>query len=211
MVQIIPAIIAKSFEELQEKIDKVSPYSDWAQIDVSDGIYTPNVTWNNPKELPNLKTNLNLEIHLMINNPENHITDWVKAGAKRIIVHINSKNDYQKINKISEILKNKNVQLAIALNPNISVEEIQNLIPLADTILLLAVTPGFSGQMIQPIILEKIKKLRELFPGVKIEVDGGINPETAKECIKFGADILVSQNYIFSSNNIKEAIESLKK
>src|SRR3989344_1066839 len=204
MIEIIPAIIAKSFEELEQKINEIVPYTDWLQIDISDGIYTPNTTWNNPKELQNLKTKINLEIHLMISCPENQFEKWILQNVKRIIFHVDSKSGYEKVKEISETLKNKDIQFGIALNPEVTIEQVKNLITLADIVLLLGVTPGFSGQKFQPKTLEKIKKLRELFPGGIIEVDGGINPETAKQCIEAGASILVSGSYIFNSKNIKE-------
>ena len=86
MIEIIPAIIAKSFEELEQKINEIVPYTDWLQIDISDGIYTPNTTWNNPKELQNLKTKINLEIHLMISCPENQFEKWISTFNNCIIL-----------------------------------------------------------------------------------------------------------------------------
>ena len=93
---------------------------------------------------------------------------------------------------------------------DIALEAVDRLIALVDTVLLLAVDPGFSGQEFQPAILEKITDLRKKFPDVTIEVDGGINPKTAKQCIEVGADVLISASYIFDSPNLQEAIEALK-
>jgi len=202
--------IYRSLQIKKQKIEQVASYTDWVQIDISDGIFTENITWNNPEDLENFDSNLNLEIHLMIVSPENYIVDWIKPNVKRIIVPVNSKNDYLKITEIAKLLKENKIELGLGLNPEITIEEIKNIIPLANTVLLLAVNPGFSGQEFQESVLEKIKKLRGLFPNAKIEVDGGINPNAAKKCIEAGSDILISSNYIFSSNNIKEAIKSLK-
>ncbi len=210
MVQIIPAIIAKNIEELEEKIKIIEPYTDWVQIDVSDGIFTPNINWNNPEDLKKIKSNVALEIHLMISNPEDFMDEWIDSGAKRIIVHVSNKSDFEGVKIISEKVKSRGLQFGIGLSPEVSVVDVQNIIPLADVVLLLAVDPGFSGQQFQPVVLEKIKDLRKLFPDVKIEIDGGINEETADQCIKAGADILVSASYIFDSENIEKAIATLK-
>ncbi len=209
-MKIIPAIIPKSFDDLKEKLDKVVPYTDWVQIDISDGIFTPNTTWNNPADLEKIKTDVNLEIHLMIKNPEDYIEEWIGSGAKRIIVHVSSVDEYRKIDVIAKKIKSRGLEFGVGLSPDVSVDSVKEIITLADIVLLLAVNPGFSGQQFQPAILEKIKDLRKLFSNVKIEVDGGINKETAKQCIDAGADILVSASYIFDSDNIKEAIETLK-
>lgn len=210
MMEVIPAIIAKNFEELKEKIKKVEAFVSWVQIDVSDGIFTPNVTWNNPSDLKNLKSEVQLEIHLMINNPQKFIEGWTGSGVKKIIIHVDAKSDFEEIKSISKKIKNRGVQFGIALTPEVSVTDVENIIPIADVVLLLAVNPGFGGQEFQPKTLEKIKTLRELFPHATIEVDGGINLETTKQCVEVGADILVSGSFIFNSNNIEEAIQKLK-
>jgi len=90
MIEIIPTIIAKDFQELEEKIKKVEPYVEWVQLDVMDGQFVENATWDKPTDLKNLETNLNLEAHLMIQNPEENIDDWIESGVKRIIIHFES-------------------------------------------------------------------------------------------------------------------------
>ena len=210
MTEVIPAIIAKSFDELEDKLKKVETFVDWVQIDISDGIYTPNVTWNNPTDLHNIKSSVNIEVHLMIKDPERHIAEWIDSGAKRIIVHVSSENDYQKISEIAKLVKERGLEFGIAITPEIHVESVEKIIPLVGIVLLLAVDPGFSGQKFQPIILEKIKCLRALFPIVTIEVDGGINVKTAKECIEAGANAVISASFIFDSENYEEAIATLR-
>ena len=218
MIEIIPAIIAKDIDEISQKISLVEPYVNWVQIDVSDGIFTPNVTWNNPQELAprlrsgqkNILSNIFLEIHLMIKNPAEHIDSWIDSGAKRVIIHVDSGSNQEEVNAMAKKAKSKDVSFGIALNPEVLVKDIKNLIPIADVVLLLAVAPGFSGQEFNESILEKISHLRKMFPDVIIEIDGGINAAVAKKCVEAGANILVAASYIFGAPDIKEAIEVLK-
>ena len=210
MVEVIPAIIAKDIGEISQKISLVEPYTDWVQIDVSDGIFTPNVTWNNPRELRAIQSKVSLEMHLMIKNPAEHIDSWINFGAKRIIVHVDSQSRQEEITAMAKKVKENAVSFGIALSPEVLVEGVKNLVPSADVVLLLAVSPGFSGQEFDESILKKISDLRKMFPDVIIEIDGGVNPEVAKKCIEAGANILVSASYIFNASDIEQAIEKLK-
>ena len=211
MIEVIPAIIGKNITEIAQKILLVAPYVRWVQIDVSDGIFTPNTTWNRPEELKKITAEVSLELHLMVANPAEHMSDWIASGAKRIIVHVDSASNYDQINTMADMAKSKGVSLGIALSLEVQPETVKNLVPLADLVLLLAVSPGFSGQQFDESILEKIRYLRRIFPDVIIEIDGGITPPVAKKCVAAGANMLVSSSYIFGAPNIKEAIEELKR
>lgn len=210
MTEIIPAIIGKDITEIAGKISQVEPFSKWAQIDVSDGIFTPNVTWNKPEELKSITFGVSLELHLMIVRPADHISAWIDSGAKRIVIHVDGRTGEEEVAAMAQQVKEKGISFGIALNPDVSVEAVEKLVPLADVVLLLAVSPGFSGQEFKDSILEKITHLRKEFPNAIIEIDGGINATTAKKCVEAGANILVSASYIFDSPNIKEAIQSLQ-
>ena len=215
MVEVIPAIIAKNFKELKEKVAQVERYCHWVQLDIMDGKFTPRKTWNNPKELSDFKgqgSDVNLEVHLMVKNPFKAAEAWLKNGAQRIIFHWESlgKKPEEKFWKIKEKAKKMKREIGMALNPETSWMEIEKLISQIDIILLMTVHPGFGGQIFLEEVLPKIKSLRQKHLNVKIEVDGGINPETGKKCLEAGADILVSNSYIFESKNIARAIEKLK-
>jgi len=209
-MEIIPAIIAKNIDEISKKISQVEPYVNWVQIDVADGVFAPNVTWNNPVELRALQTKVSLEIHLMIADSARHFDSWVNSGAKRIIVHVDSASPQEEIAAMAAKAKEQGVSLGIALSLEVSPEDVKKLVPLADVVLLLAVSPGFSGQEFNESVLEKIRYLKKEFANVKIEIDGGVNPEVAKKCVEAGADMLVSGSYIFNAANIEEAIDELK-
>ena len=218
-MRIIPAINCQNFECVKDKLQKAADFgAGWTQIDIADGKFTNHKTWNNPREISNLKSqisNLNLEIHLMVENPLDIVDEWVEAGAKRIIIHIEElkKLGNLEIDNLIKLTKNKNIEIGLALNPNTPVEKIIPYLAVIDDskqfVQLLAVEPGLSGQKFQPQILGKIKFLKKNYSNVIIEVDGGINPETAKMCKEAGADILVVGSYIWESNNSLGAYKEL--
>lgn len=208
MPEIIPAIIAKDFQEFQEKIRKIEPYVDWVQLDIMDGRFVENTTWREPKELKNLKTNLKLEAHLMIERPEETIDDWIVSGVKRIIFHYEATD---KKEEVIERIKKAGLEVGLAVNPETPAEVINDLISQVNLILVMSVFSGSGGQRFLEGTLGKIRKLKEKYQNIKIEVDGGINLETAKKAVEAGVDILVSGSYIFESQDIKQAIKNLRR
>ena len=206
MIQVIPTIIAKDFQELQEKIKKVEPYVNWIQLDVMDGQFVDNITWSNPADLKNLETSLKSEVHLMVKNPEEVIDDWIESGVQRIIFHYESTDKHQ---EIIERVKKAGLEVGIAINPETSIEILDSFLPIS-LILIMTVHPGRGGQKFLEETLDKIEQLREKYKNVNIEVDGGINLETAPKVIQAGANLLASGSAIFESENIKETIQVLK-
>ena len=206
---IIPAINEVNFEEIKKKVLLVQSFgSKWAHLDVADGKFTKNVLWNNPEELKveSEKWKVKIEVHLMVESPEDVLEEWLKTGIKRIFVHYESIKDF-------ELLKDKcgaaGVELGLAIGPHIPVEGLFEYKGRVSYFLILAVEPGISGQEFQDNQLEKIRVLREKIPNAKIEVDGGINIHNAFDIKQAGADILVSSSYIWNSENPKEAYELL--
>ena len=228
-MQIIPAINCVDFNCVKEKLRKVKEIgADWAQIDIADGKFTLHKTWNNPKELSAVKgqlSDVNLEIHLMVENPQDVVDDWIKTGAKRIIIHheaivssAKTHPDNNEIDILNFILEkcevgNVNVELGLAINPETSAEELTPHLDKIRFIQILAVNPGLAGQQFKAETLDKIKFIKELndayFDSIIIEVDGGINLEMAKLCKKAGADILAAASYIWNSENPKKSFEEL--
>jgi len=207
MIQVIPTIIAKDFQELQEKIKKIELYVEWAQLDIMDGDFVNNSTWRSPADLKNLETNLNLEAHLMINNLEEVLDDWISSGVKRIIFHYEATDKHE---EIIEKIKESGLEVGLAINPETSLEKIDDFIKKLDLVLIMTVIPGFGGQEFLEETLDKIKELRGDYKDVNIEVDGGINLESASKVIQAGANLLASGSVIFKSNNIEETIKALK-
>lgn len=219
-MEVIPAILAKTFSELKEKIRQVESYVNWVQLDILDGNFAPNLTWNNPQELDAQDFSVFLEAHLMVLNPDKILDAWLASGIKRIIVHIeavgseksHTKTDplQHKVIDMSQKVREAQVQFGLALNPETPISAVKDFLDYCDLVLLLAVSPGFGGQKFKEEVLPKISEVRKITDKVKIEVDGGINLVTGKKCAEAGADILVSNSYIFNSDNIKKAILDLQ-
>jgi len=207
MIEIIPTIIAKDFKELQEKVRRVEPYVDWIQLDIMDGQFVDNSTWSNPAELKKLETEAKLEAHLMIKNPEDTIEQWINSGVKRIIIHFESTRYHR---QLIDKIKKAGLEVGLAINPQTPIEVVDDFIPDLDLVLVMTVQPGRGGQKLIADTLNKIEQLRETYPNVNIEVDGGINSETASQVIQAGANLLASGSAIFNSGNIEETIKKLK-
>lgn len=214
-MEIVPAIIAQNFEELEDKIKAVEGLCQWVQIDIMDGKFVVPRTFNNPAELVNLKTNLKLEAHLMIEHPWNFIQDWLSSGVKRILVHYEAVGFRSDAERVFEEMISKchlaGCEFGIAINPNTPIDVLDVYVLKIDTVQIMGVKPGWAGQLFKDNILVKIQGLREKYQGVKIEMDGGVNLETAPKILKAGADILVVGSYIWQSEDKKKAIEELLK
>ncbi|MFH0907115.1 MAG: ribulose-phosphate 3-epimerase [bacterium] len=207
MIEIIPTIIAKDFQEIKDKTKKVEPYVDWVQLDVMDGRFVDNLTWNEPDDLKDFKTDLKLEAHLMVKNPENIINDWIESGVQRIIFHIESTNQSEQIIKK---IKGAGLEVGLAINPETPIQVVDNFINQLDLVLIMTVYPGQGGQAFLRDTLAKIKDLRDKYKDVNIEVDGGINLEIAPKVIQAGANFLASGSAIFNNNDIEQTIKKLK-
>ncbi|MCG2694228.1 ribulose-phosphate 3-epimerase [Candidatus Parcubacteria bacterium] len=203
---VIPAILAKTKKEFEYKAKSVMSYCDLIQIDVMDGIFVPNKTWADIDVIKHMHLPVEFEVHLMVREPEVVIEDWAKAGAKRIIFHIEATRNPKECIKIIKRFKR---QAGIAINPKTSVARIKDFLKKIDYVLIMGVDPGFSGQKFQPSILNKIKRLKKLAPNIKIGVDGGINKKNAKDIKKAGADFLCVASSIFKSKNLAKAVDVL--
>lgn len=210
MNNIIPAIIAENFDDLKEKISKVEGLVEWAQIDVMDGKFAPSVSWNSPLELQNIDTNLKIEIHLMVQNPEENIRDWISSGARRVIVHYESTSQ-EEVEKVISNLKFAGMEAGVALRIETDVSKIENLISSLDVVQFMGIDKiGYYGQEFDSRVIEKIKNLRKNFSNVKIGIDGGVNLENAKALLEAGADNLIVGSMIFRSSNIADTIKKLQ-
>ena len=209
-IKVAPSILSADFSCLDREIKKVEQAgADMLHIDVMDGHFAPNITIG-PVVVKYIRrvTKLPLDVHLMIEKPQNFIDDFVRAGSDMITVHIEtisiSNIKYQKSK-----LGKKGVKLGVSLNPNTPLSKIKDVLGFIDFVLVMSVNPGFSGQIFIPAVLPKIKQLRSLFDG-DISVDGGVNGKVAGRIIKAGANILACGSYIFGAKNSKLAIERLR-
>lgn len=206
MVEVIPAINARTWEEVVKKIRQVESFADWVHIDVADGTFTPNTLWHNPLDLVGFETSAKLEIHLMEDRPEERVEAWLVKPVKRIIVHYEATHD---IDFIFHQCRQARMEVGIAVNPHTSWTRLKPFIGRAHLFQILAVHPGKAGQEFERHNLSKIKHLRASCPDCKIEVDGGMTPEVAEACFKAGADIIVSADYIFNHPSPKMAMREL--
>jgi len=204
---ITPSILSADFGRLQEEVDSVAPYSDWLQVDVMDGHFVPNVSFGAPV-MKAIKTDLPLDVHLMVTNPAERIDEFVEAGASNITFHAEAVPSREDQQKLVARIRSKNCTAGIAINPETPLDAIQTMN--VDLILCMTVHPGHGGQNFIKDVLPKIKDLRLQHPDAMIQVDGGINAETGKLCRDAGANNLVAGSYIFKSNDRKHAIDSLR-
>ena len=212
-MQIVPAINTTSRDEAKKQISEASGFADLIHLDIVDGKFAPNVTWGSPEELgaicaENKLDKTKFEIHLMVQNPEGVLDSWLRTGlVQRVIVHLEAMTDSV---YILEQCKKYGVEAILAVNPTTEAERLGAHLDDFHYCQILAVYPGLAGQKLQPHALEKVEFLRKQYPNVIIEMDGGINLETAQLAKKAGADILVAASYIFSDPDPKEAYERLR-
>ena len=208
-VIISPSILSGDFSNLNKEIKTLESIgADWIHIDVMDGHFVPNLTIGAPvvKALRKV-TSIPLDVHLMIDKPEKYIQDYIDAGSDIITFHYEAaKNN---VKGLTEKIHSYGRKAGLSIKPKTPVKEILKYADMLDLVLIMTVEPGFGGQKFMEDCALKIKSLAD-YKNLIIEVDGGINDKTAEICKKFGANALVAGNYIYTHNNMKEAIESLR-
>lgn len=208
------SIISLDYLDFENELIKTKEAGvDWLHIDVMDGQFVPNITIG-PMFLPFCRkaTDLPLDVHLMIENPENHIKKFIAAGANYVSIHV--ENNPNIIRTIQEI-KEMGCKAGVVLNPGTPAEAISSVLPFVDMVLVMTVNPGFSGQKFIPQMLAKIKTIRRLIDNSNsqalLQVDGGINQETIKPVIDAGADVIVAATAIFKfPEGIQAGVNALR-
>jgi ribulose-phosphate 3-epimerase len=208
-VIIAPSILAADLAHLQEEIDSIERLADWLQVDVMDGHFVPNLTFGAPV-LKELKTHLPLDIHLMVENPEERIEEFLEVKAKHITFHAETVEETDSRSALIQAIRDGGATAGIALKPESPLEMIDDIIDDVDLVLIMSVEPGFGGQAFIPEVLEKVRTLRARFPKLMIQMDGGINDKTAPLCIEAGANNLVAGSFVFGAEDRAAAIASLR-
>ncbi|KMY56076.1 ribulose-phosphate 3-epimerase [Bacillus sp. FJAT-27231] len=213
MVKIAPSILSANFAKLGEEIKEVEMGgADWIHVDVMDGHFVPNITIG-PLivEAARPITKLPLDVHLMIENPDLYIEAFAKAGADYITVHAEA---CPHLHRTIQLIRSFGVKPGVVLNPATPASVLEYIIEDIDLVLLMTVNPGFGGQSFIHSVVPKIREVKQMITAkgldVLIEIDGGVNTETAKLCTDAGADVLVAGSAVYNKADRKQAIADIR-
>ena len=213
MVKIAPSILAADFARLGEEIAKVEDAgADMLHVDVMDGHFVPNLTIGPPviKAIKTI-TSLPLDVHLMVEQPDSLLPDFIDAGSDNLTVHVEA---CRHLHRTVQSIRDAGVSASVVLNPATSLHALDEILPDVHMVLLMSVNPGFGGQRFLPSTLEKIRQLKAVITErglpVGIEVDGGVKADNAAEICAAGADVLVAGTAIFAQPDYAAAIRSLR-
>ena len=205
MITVIPAVLEKTIEDIRAKVERIRAYTDMIQLDVMDGSFVPNTTFNTPSLLADLP--IQMEVHLMIQRPVLFVNSWALPNVTRLIVHFEAVDNMP---HMIEHMRKTGKQVGIAINPHTSTFELKPYLNDIDLVLVMGVEPGFSGQNFQKDVLEKIKEIKKLRPDVLVEVDGGVNAHNRDMLIEAGADILAAASFLWKSEDLGAALTQLR-
>ena len=210
---ISPSVLSCDFANIQRDVEMINnSNADWFHVDVMDGVFVPNISFGFPViEAIKKHAKKPLDVHLMIQNPDQYVDQFKKSGADILTVHYEVCTH---LHRTIQAIKEAGMKAGVALNPHTPVALLEDVIEELDLVLIMSVNPGFGGQKFIQNALVKVAQVKELIISKKskalIEVDGGVNLETGKELVKAGADILVAGSFVFNSENPTITIDSLK-
>lgn len=214
MIKLAPSILSADFARLLEDVKKVEKAGcEYLHIDVMDGHFVPNITLG-PGVIKSLRKDVNMvfDAHLMIENPDNYIKEFVDAGCDIIVVH---QEACKHLHRTIQNIKSYNVKVGVALNPATPIENIKHVLDDIDMVLIMTVNPGFGGQSFIDNTISKIKELKSIIDSknlnIDIQVDGGIKPENVQKVVSAGANVIVAGSAIFNSDDIQKTVDLFRK
>jgi len=213
MIKIAPSILAADFADLGRDVRSLADWSaDWVHFDVMDGHFVPNLSFG-PPILSAIRplTKLPIDVHLMVEEPSRFVPWFLQAGADIITIHVEAEKH---LHRALEQIHEAGRKAGVVLNPGTPASMVKEVLPYCDLVLVMSVNPGYGGQKFIPESVSKIAELRHMIDerglATEIEVDGGINPETAKRCIDAGATVLVAGSAVFQASDPEGMIRQLR-
>ncbi len=206
---IAPSILSADFRILQEEVEDIEPHADWLQVDVMDGHFVPNLSFG-ASVVKWIKTELPIDIHLMVTNPADRLEEFLDIAVKHITFHAEAVKSTEERRKIIQSIHDGGATAGIAINPETSLSEVEDILGEVDLLLVMSVHPGFGAQEFIKDVLTKVREAREKYPDLMIQMDGGVDTDTAPLCREAGANNLVSGSFIFNSENRGQTISSLR-
>lgn len=209
-----PSLLAADFLNLKDEIEMINnSQADWLHMDIMDGVFVPNISFGFPVlEAVSKVCKKPLDVHFMIVHPEQYIEQTAKLGAMMMNVHYETCTH---LHRTIQQIHAASMKAGVTLNPSTPVSMLEDIIYDVDMVLLMSVNPGFGGQKFIENTIRKVKRLRKMIDDAGthtlIEIDGGVQGETAPRLVKAGADVLVSGSYVFKSADPHATIEALKK
>ena len=214
MLKLAPSILSADFGHLAEDVKKIEEGgADYIHVDVMDGHFVPNISFGAPvMKCLNGKTNLPYDVHLMIENPDRYIEDFVTDKTEYITVH---QEACVHLHRTVQNIKSMGIKAGVSINPATPVSTLECILPDVDLVLIMSVNPGFGGQKFIPGALEKVRKLAEIKKaqnlGFAIEIDGGITLENIKEVVDAGVEIVVAGSAVFKAEDVTERVREFKR